>query len=294
LKILITSFFFCISILCNSQDIKTFKENLASETDIKKKVSLYIDIAWEYMLIENDSSLFYIDESLKLARENDYPYGEVITLEMRGIYQEAIENSFDKSIASYIEAIEIAQDHNIKYLASLNLSIGVLFEKTDNYEKAKEYYIKAVSAPRKANETAVIKIALINLGGIYNALGEYDKGIDIINESFSYPNVDDENDAAHHILGSLLMSKLKYREALPHLLKSVENKNAKSDVRYKFHYSKIIENKILLEEYDGLDTLIPIVENFYKNTEIINEKPTLAYVLSQSYQALNNYEKAFL
>jgi hypothetical protein len=127
LKNAITLFIFLISITCNSQDIASLKKKLVSETDIKKKTSLYIDIAWEYMLVESDSSLFYVDESLKLARENDYPYGEVITLEMRGIYQEAVENSFDKSIASYIEAIEIAQNHNIDYLPSLNLSIGVLF-----------------------------------------------------------------------------------------------------------------------------------------------------------------------
>lgn len=293
MKILITSFFFCISIICNSQDIPSLKEYLASETDIKKKVSLYIDIAWEYMLIENDSSLFFIDESLQLARENNYPYGEVITLEMRGIYQEAVENSFDKSIASYIEAIEIAKNHNIDYLSSLNLSIGVLFERTDNFLKAKEYYIEAVSAARKANESAVIKIALINLGGIYNVLGDYDKGLDVINKSFSYPYVDDENDAAYHILGSLLMSKGQYKEALPHLIESVQNKNAKTDLRYKFHYSKIIENKLFLEDYSGFDTLVPIVENFYVNTEAINEKPTLANVLSASYRILNNYAKAF-
>jgi hypothetical protein len=103
-------------------------------------------------------------------------------------------------------------------------------------------------------------------------LREYDKGIKAINESFTFPYVDDENDAAHHILGSLLMSKQEYSEALPHLIKSVQKKNAKTDLRYKFHYSKIIENKIILQEYGGLDTLIPIVENFYKKTEV-NELP---------------------
>jgi len=292
LKPTLTLFCLLISIYSYSQDIESIKNQLKLENNIEKKTSLYIDIAWEYMLIENDSSLFYAEKGLDFARKNNYPFGEVITLEMKGIYQEAVQNSFDKSIATYIEAIEIAKKNNIEYLPSLNLSIGVLFERTDNYAKAEEYYLETIAASEKLDETFVIKIALINLGGVYNALGEYDKGIEAINNSFKYPYLEAEDSAAQHILGSLLMSKKLYKEAMPHLIKSVQSKNAHTNLGYKFHYSKIIENKLFLKEYSGLDTIIPIVENFYAKTTAINEKPTLANVLSKSYQVLNNYEKA--
>ena len=292
MKLTLTLYCLLIGICCHSQDIASLKNQLALEKNIENKTSLYIDIAWEYMLIENDSSLYYAEQGLEYARENDYHYGEVITLEMKGIYQEAVQNSFDKSIATYIEAIEIAKKNNIDYLPSLNLSIGVLFERTDNFLKAKDYYLEAISTSKKLKEDIVTKIGFINLAGAYNALGEYDKGIEAIKESFTYPYSENENNAAHSILGSLLMGKREYKEALPNLIKSVQSKNAKNDLRYKFHYSKLIENKILLKDYSGLDTLIPIVDNFYTKIEAVNEKPGLVSVLAESHRVLKNYEKS--
>ena len=82
MKLTLTLNCLLIWICCHSQDIASLKNQLKIETNIEKKTSLYIDVAWEYMLIENDSSLFYAEQGLEFARENDYPFGEVITLEM--------------------------------------------------------------------------------------------------------------------------------------------------------------------------------------------------------------------
>ena len=275
-----------------SQNIDELINQEVKETEIAKKVSLNIDIAWEYMLIEKDSSLVYSKKALDLSKENDYPFGQVISLEMIGIYQEAVQNKFDSAIKNYLQAVQIAQDNKIDYLPSLHLSIGILFERTDNYPKAEEYYSYAVTEGKKANKNAVVKIALINLAGVCDALGKYNEGIEFINESFQYPYVTDENDAAHHILGSLLMNKKEYQNAQKHLIKSVQTKDARTDLRYKFHYSKLLENKLILNDLNGLDSLIPIVENFYHTTEATNEKPPLARALSSAYTTLKNYDKA--
>lgn len=280
------------SFTAQSQGINDLIELENKETDLEKKVSLMIDIAWEYMLIENDSSLTYANKALELSQEKNYPYGEILALEMQGIYQEAVSNQFGVAISNYLKAIETAKENNIDYLASLYLSIGILFERTDNPHRAEEYYKNAIEEGQKSNELGTVKIASINLAGIYNEIGKYKEGIQLIEESLKYPIIDDENDAAYHIMGGILMNLNKNEEAQNHLLKSIQSPIANKDLRYKYHYARLIDNKLILKDYSGLDSLLKITEDFYFKTESINEKSGLIASLSNAYYHLKDYEKA--
>ena len=134
---------------------------------------LYIDVSWEYMLQESDSSLYYAEEAYNFSKQQEYAFGQVISLEMQGLYYESVAGEFDTAIEVYLEAIALAEKENVDYLDSLHLAIGVLFQQTDNYDKAGEYYELALKEAKDNGHNSVVKIALINLGVIYNRTENY-------------------------------------------------------------------------------------------------------------------------
>jgi two-component sensor histidine kinase len=285
---------FTFSFKCYSQSpIPQLKKELAETSDIKEKTRLYIDISWEYLLITNDSSLFYAKEGYKFAKDNNYAFGKVITLEMQGIYYESVENVFDKAIESYIEAIEISKANNIDYLDSLHLSLGTLFQQQGDFEKAGEYYQIALKSARDNEHLDVVKITLVNLGLIQGKQGKFEIALQNLEESLSYPAEDREsNDAAYANIARIKMQQGLNREATNFLEKSISTKEAKYDIRYSNNFAKIIENKIILNDKSGLDTLVPILENFYTSSETINDKLPLSIILSSVYEFNKDFEKA--
>ena len=289
-------FSFIFSLHCFSQStITELKIELANESDVEKKTSLYIDISWEYLLIINDSSLYYANKGYDYAKSNDYAFGEVIALEMKGIYYESIENTFDKAMECYVEAINIAKRNNIDYLDSLHLTLGTLFQQQGDFNKAGDYYQLALESARKNNHLDVVKIALINLGLIQGKQGKFELALQNLEESLKYPAQDENsNDATYANIARIKMQQGLNEEATTYLYKSVDAKNAKNDIRYSNSYAKIVENKIILNDKTGLDTLIPILENFYTASETLNDKLPLSIILSQVYEFNNDFKKALV
>lgn len=271
-------------------DFKELIVQLNQETDVEKKTSLFIDVAWEYMLQENDSSLVYARQAYDYATANNYAFGQVISLEMQGLYYESVVNEFEKAIETYLEAIAIAKQKEVDYLDSLHLAIGVLFQQTDNYEKAREYYEMALNEARKSNHYAVIKIALINLGVIYNRMELFTKAESYLKESLAMGLEDTEaDDATYNNLGRVLMKQGKYQEAMPYLLLSVANPNAKSDPRYGLHYASLAENMLNLNQTEGIDSLIPILEEYKQLIVSQNERTPVVGSLAALYEAKGDY-----
>ena len=49
------------------------------------KAQLYIDLAWEFMMEENDSAIIFNELSFKISEKNNYTLGKAIALESKGL-----------------------------------------------------------------------------------------------------------------------------------------------------------------------------------------------------------------
>ena len=281
--------------LLGQDSIADLKKQLLVETDVAKKTMLFIDVSWEYMLRESDSSLYYAQEAYNFSKQQNYAFGQVISLEMQGLFYESVADEFDKAIEIYLEAIALAEQENVNYLDSLHLAIGVLFQQTDNYDKAGEYYELALEEAKKNGHNAVVKIALINLGVIYNRTGQYQLAEQYLKESLQLPSEDPvADDGAYNNLSQVLMKQNKKEEALNYAIKSVQSPIAKEDMRYAIHYATLAETLIQLNRTEGLDTLVPILEAFKSSIISQNERLPIIKGLADIYQKNGNYEAALI
>jgi len=122
-----------------AQDISETQKLIAAAdtiTNVKNKVQLYSDIAWEYIITENDSALIYADKALQFSKKNKYPLGEAIALETKGLYHEIASGNYALASQFYFEGIAVCEANNLTYSSSIYHSLDVMFHNSDGYEKA--------------------------------------------------------------------------------------------------------------------------------------------------------------
>ena len=169
-------FFIFVSIHLNSQN-HSEKKRLISQIDstiiVKDKVQLYADLAWEYIITENDSALIFADKALQLSKIENYPLGQAIAYETKGLYHEIATGNYDQASTFYFKGIKVCEANKLDYASSIYHSLGVMFHTSDNYEKALEYYKASYNLATKANDSVLIKKCLINIGSVNSSLENF-------------------------------------------------------------------------------------------------------------------------
>ncbi|WP_460220065.1 tetratricopeptide repeat-containing sensor histidine kinase [Psychroserpens sp. MEBiC05023] len=282
---------FLISFCCFSQI--TEKERLLSKIDsvkdYKDQVQLFADLAWEYIITENDSALIYANEALKISTKNNYPLGQAIAFESKGLYHELVTGNYDEASSFYFKGIYVCEENGLNYASSIYHSLGVMFHTSDNYDKALEYYTNSYNLAIKANDSVLIKKCLINLGSVNSSLEHLDKAVFYMEKSFDY-NVRRELDyTTYSNLGYLYTKQEKYNKALPYLLKSIEqnsdNPNSEINLYLLLHLKAVSK-----------DTLsIPILNRAklaLKNVVGPRNKSLFLRNLADYYKSIGDYQQA--
>ena len=254
------------------------------------KVQLYVDLAWEYTLNENDSALIYVERALQISKDSDYKLGEAISLEGKGLYHEIVTGNLDKASTHYFDGIAICEDNNLDYATSIYHSLGVMFHTSDNYTKALEYYTIAYERAKTEGDVLVQKKCLINMGGIHSSLGDYEKAKAIMQESLTLDIRKEMDYATFANLGNLFIRQEKYLEALPFLEKATEihpdNDSSEENLMY------LIEAKAALKDSIGMKPKIERAIIEANNTVALRAKSHLTRALSNYYYAFGDYKTA--
>jgi len=257
-------------------------------TEVKSKT--YIDIAWEYMMEESDSALFYTEKALKLSKQNNYILGEAIALESKGLYHEIVSGNYDLASQYYFEGIALCEEHNLDYATSIYHSVGVMFHTSDNYEKGLEYYTIAYERAKKEGDAILQKKCLINMGSIHSSLEDYEKGEALLLESLTLNVRRDLDYSTYANLGNLNIRLKKYEAAVPFLEKSIEQHPDNSDSEWHLMY--YVEAKTALKDSVGMAPFIERVKAEINKTVILRGKSLLTKTLSNYYEAFGDYKTA--
>ncbi len=157
-------------------------EVLTSKNDSIKAHQLRT-LSFAFRKINIDSSFFYINKSIDLAREIKQQRSIANALFDKGYLYYHTEN-YDQSLKFDLLALEIY----IKEKDSLNISgiytnMGIISDLNSDKQAAIDYYIKALEISSLINNSVGLANNSNNIGLIYRDLKNYDKAIEYLNRT---------------------------------------------------------------------------------------------------------------
>lgn len=119
-------------------------DSLKHELNIAKQdtslVLIMTGLADEYKFYKPDSSLFYAQQALALARQIQYPKGEFEALFMMGFTLGAVGN-YPRALEMQLKALRIAEKHNfLNRKAAVFGRLGNIYRDAGDYSKAVDFH----------------------------------------------------------------------------------------------------------------------------------------------------------
>ncbi|QIE59642.1 tetratricopeptide repeat protein [Rasiella rasia] len=276
-----------------SQDISE-KERLKNAIDttssIPEKVQGYADLAWEYIITENDSALIYANKALLFSQKNKYPLGEAIALETKGLYHEIATGNYDLASTFYFDGIAVCETHNLEYSSSIYHSLGVMFHTSDGFEKALEYYTIAYEGAVSSGDLVLQKKCLINLGSVNSSLENFDKAESFMRESLSLDVRKEMDYSTYANLGYLYVKNEDFEQALPMLEKATEIHPDNPDSEINLYF--LLHAKAELKDTTGMKPVLQRAKNALNTVVGLRDKSLLLRNLADYYKMAGDYKQA--
>ncbi|MEZ4857610.1 MAG: histidine kinase dimerization/phosphoacceptor domain -containing protein [Flavobacteriaceae bacterium] len=284
-------FLFCSTILFAQE--KSQKKQLLftidTTTTVSEKVQLYADLAWEYIITENDSALIYAEKALQFSEKNRYPLGMAISLETKGLYHEIVDGNYKKASEYYFEGITLCEQYKLEYKASIYHSLGVMFHTTDSYENALKYYTISYDLAKENNDLVLQKKCLINLGAIHSSLENFEKAKSYMFASLALDVRREMDYSTYANLGYLFVKQEKFKEALPYLEKATEISPENPDSEINLYF--LLHAKAKSQDSSNMETILLRAKEAIKNVGI-RDKSLLLRNLADYYAFTRNYKEA--
>ncbi len=164
----------------------------------------------------------YFHESLKVSSKIHYVKGKAVSkgflgtcYEKKGEYLKALDYQKES-----LELFEIIEDYN--GIAIVNENIGSIYEDLEQYDLAYEYFEKAYSYLKEANNETKTNI-LNNLGDVYRKTGRFNKAIEYTQNALKHAQVINDNhqiESAHKDLAKVYAIIGEFEKAYQHLQES--------------------------------------------------------------------------
>ncbi len=276
-----------------SQEIpkkEQLKITISKTKNVESTVQLYADLAWEYVIEENDSALIYSEKALQFAKKNNYKLGEAIALETSGLYYEIVDGNYEKASNFYFKGIDVSEKNNLNYSKSIYHSLGVMFHTSDNYEKAKEYYNLAYEKALASKDLVLQKKCLINLGSINSSLQDFENAEVLMLKSLDINISKELNYSTYANLGNLKIRQKRYKEAIPFLIKATDQDPDNIDSEENLMY--LIKAKTALNDFIDIKPLIQRAIIYINQTTALRAKSNMIMSLSNYYKKSGDYKTA--
>ncbi|WP_138432281.1 tetratricopeptide repeat-containing sensor histidine kinase [Winogradskyella algicola] len=277
--------------ISQNNDLKDqLRDAIESTSNIEKKVQFHVDLAWEYIMEENDSALIYSNKAYDFSKLSNYPLGQAIAKETSGLYYEIVDGNYDRASSLYFDGIAICEENNLDYDSSIYHSLGVMFHTSDNYEKALEYYTISYDKAKEVDDLELQKKCLINLGTINSSLNNFLEAEELLLKSLDINTREELNFDTYANLGNLYIRQEKFRDALPFLEKATiqhpDNYNSEENLTY------LINAKIALKDTLGMQPIIKRAKASLESTTALRNNSIMTMSLSNYYRSIGDFETA--
>lgn len=259
---------------------------------IDDQITKNLEIAFEYIDNDSDSAQIFIQKAKDLSKKIKQPLFDVKILETEGNYFGFVKNDYNNATNLYLKAVQLCEKHQLNYTKNLYHSLGVLFHLTDNYEKAKLYYNKAIPLEKKEKDSLLLARSLANLASINSTQENFKKAEELFLESLKCPSSFEIKRTTYANLGNLKIREKKFDEALKYLDKVIVINPETGEGPDEIDFSYLLDAKIGARNFKNADTIIPYAIKLYKNTSDLRDKTILLRSLGNFYHATGDFEKA--
>ncbi len=212
------------------------------------KVKLLNDLGYNYIYINKEKSLQFINDAEKLSKKinfndglassfinfgNHYYIHSNLDLAFQN-YKKAgrlkptkkvlgeiylgyglyffSKNFFDKALLNFNRALSIFESTNQKrYIISTLNNIANVYKETKNYTKAIDLYKKGLQLNKKINSTKNDEIRLTNIASCYFLLDDFDTSLQFLNKALEIKNLNNSHKALiYGNIGNVYINKLQY------------------------------------------------------------------------------------
>lgn len=250
---------FIFFVICNSfysiaqNNIDSLRTVYQQASSSQEEVYAEITLAEAFIYINLDSSIYYgklaIQHSIEL--ENDSLIAE--SYKKLG-NANLVQGNFDVALENYLSGLnQIEKDRYPMITQSLLHNIGAIFDRKEEYEKAREYYLKSETYLNKLQGVMEEELRLYrqcrlysNIGAAYESEGNPNKAMEYYMKSLAIANdINDERQQAivYSNIGSLYLhegklnlSETNYLEALM-IYENIEDNSGIA--RIKMHVAEL-------------------------------------------------------
>ncbi len=284
-------------LVAGNTKIDSLKQSLQGKIN-KEDAATYFWIGDYFNPMNTDSALFYSNKSLNLYRqlEDETGINRCYGL-LASIYSEL--GLSDTAIRLDYKVLLWAENNNKPDMYAFTcLDLGNSYVALDNYQKAKEFYQKAISGTYEPASLA----AMANIGLIYldsndpdsasyyflNALAKYyDKDTTDLRVKYNIATL-------YSNLASAAFQNQKYRKGVDLLKKSlVTSKETGSNILIVGTNIKLGRGYDFLDKYDSAIHHFSIALKIADSTNLIAEKADVFKNLSDHYFKKGEFEKAY-
>lgn len=155
--------------------LDSLKILLSKSISDEKRVDILSDISVLYFnqQIYYDSAYYYTDQSLRLSKERGFTKSTARAYSTQAMVNTVL-GDYDEALKSSLLAKEIFEElEDTLNLSIINSGIGALYYNTEDFNRSKLYFEKAIKLAEKKKDTIGIIIDNINLGDTDYSLGNY-------------------------------------------------------------------------------------------------------------------------
>lgn len=189
-----------------------------AQVDTAKLKALY-DRCLDFSEDKIDSIQYYADYIEKESASQRYPRGEVLSLRLKGIYED-LNNNYKNSIAWYLQSLEAARRlQALEYELAALSDLAIAYAAIKQPQKAKEFYLQCVRLSEGRNEVGALVNMYNNLGVIYTQLFMYDSARFYLNRAMKLGKPFEQTGrislaSTYNNMGNLYFKEKKYDDAL--------------------------------------------------------------------------------
>ena len=176
------AFFFLLPTLtfCQNNFLDSLLESSETAKADTNKVILLTDIAWEFKFDDPEKAKTYLDEALSLAQQLQFPKGEGLAYNFRGVIED-IHGNPKAAIDFFQKALQIREKlGDRKGVASLYNNIGNVNENLGEYIPALNNYLMSQRIREEIGDTIGAARANYNIAILHESMGSYIEALDYI------------------------------------------------------------------------------------------------------------------
>jgi len=269
-----------------------------SQADTAQLKNLY-DRSLDFNEDKIDSIRIYADYISKEAARLQYNKGDVLSLRLKGIYED-LSNNYEKAIEYYLKSLEAARKINsAEYEMAALSDLAIAYFAIKEPEKAKEFYLQCARMSERNGKIPSLINTYNNLAVIYTQLKQYDSSRLLLYRAVRLGKPLEEQGrvnlaSTYNNLGNLYFKEKKYDDALPYFRRNLLTHSL--DSNWNGLWVAMLNMADVYIEKHQFDSATWYAQSAMQMAQRLNSKSKEAdsySILAKLYEYKGNYNKAY-